>query len=286
MKPPPLPGLWGQEKDIYPVNLESMSGSQAESVRAQEFKESGKEKKFLKVKRKCLAQHIFHYTFRGAITMNEQDHDNQLIGKIKKLQVQFEKLQGHKGDIFGNLQTILREAKYIKNKFNKDTLTEEIPEMEKIQKALNLIETKARSIEELFNAPVPEEVEASGRSYKVNLKKILNFGILDVESTDSTVSVVFKGKLFKIMNALVKKYIDDMSTSVPVEFRGYINRMELEKMLYGEYIGRNRLNSHITRIRTMLIDNGLTDTTFIKSLEEFVRLNIDSYDVYITEELK
>jgi hypothetical protein len=209
------------------------------------------------------------------------NQDNELIEKIKKLQAQLKNLQEHKGDIFSNLQTIIRETKYVKNKINQDTF-----EKDKIFKALNVIEENSKDIEELFTTPVKEEVKRQGRYYKVNLRKILNFGILDVESEDSTVSVVFKGKLFEIIKSLINKYIEDMSTNVPVEFRGYLNRKDLEVKLYGEYIGKNRLNSHITRIRTMLMENGLTDTSFIKSLEEFIRLNIDSNDVTITEEIR
>lgn len=212
--------------------------------------------------------------------MDNQNTGKDLVMKIHKLKDSLQRLQEYKGEIFSNLQSIIRDVKLLRNR-----QLESRPEKEKVIRGLDKIEQKARRIEALFNSTAIEnETESSsGRYYKINLRRILNFGILDIESEDSTLSIMFKGRLFEIMNELIKKYIDDSGTNVPVEFRGYVNRRKLEKKLYGKYVGRNRLNSHITRIRTVLQENGLTDTSFIKSLEDFVRLNVDSYDVKITD---
>lgn len=205
---------------------------------------------------------------------------NDLDVKIMKLRSTLQKLQEQKGAIFSNLQSILRENKLIKNQYERNKEVN----YESIKKALDTIDEKAKAIEMLFTNPQEvDESEYPVRDYKVNLRKILNFGILTIEAEDFSVTATFKGKLFEIINTLVKKYIDDIGTSVPVEFRGYVRRKELEKKLYGKYIGRNRLNSHITRIRTILLKDGLTDTEFIRSQDDYVRINIDSDDVTITE---
>lgn len=213
--------------------------------------------------------------------MNDNENTGQeLAQRIGRLKNSMKSLQEYKGEIVKNLKSILREIKILRHK-----QTDRAEGKEVITAFLNSIEKKAVRIEELCTASgSTEEVEAGDAAYyKVNLKRVLNFGILDIESEDTVLQVVFKGCLFEIINELITKYIEDSKTSCPIEFRGYVSRKMLEKKLYGKYVGRNRLNSHITRIRTMLTENGMADSLFIKSLEEYIRMNVNSNDVTVTD---
>lgn len=212
-------------------------------------------------------------------TADFEDQSKELVSRLIKLKASLQLLQEYKGEIYGNLQGIDRELTFIGKRQNPNNENES-----RVLQSLEKIKKRTRQIENILTQ-VPADAANAAKAetyYKVKLRKILNFGILEVESETISLSVQFKGRLFEILEELIKKYVGDSKTDVPIEFRGYVNRKKLEKRLYGKYVGRNRLNSHITRIRSILIENGLTDASFIKSMDDFLRLNITSDDVTIT----
>ncbi len=82
----------------------------------------------------------------------------------------------------------------------------------------------------------------------------------------------------------MEKLEDDIKNNVTnFDIRGLVDRDEVEKRVFGKVCKNNRLNTNITRIRTLLANEGLT-IDLIESKDSMVRIKTISDKVVITDD--
>lgn len=201
--------------------------------------------------------------------------DPELIKHVLKLERSLKRMQDQRGIFSTNLDRLKREVENIKSK--------KIPST---RKSIRIIEDVIYELENFYNYKPDKKIKTSIYipHYTIVLVRRSDFGTLTIDYDSGFVSISLSGILFTIINILLTKYlIDTNNINVPIGYQGAVSRSELDKQLYGPDTGKNKLKTHISRIRKLLLQKGFLDENFITSNEAFIRLNINGSDIQIID---
>ena len=148
--------------------------------------------------------------------------------------------------------------------------------------AANSIEKSTHKILDLLEQPRKGKEESEGvNSFQISLHQKTK--VMELTVSGYHYEIMLKGILFNIIFVLMEKLVDDIKNNVTnFEVRGLVDRDEVEKRVFGKVCKNNRLNTNITRIRSLLANEGLT-LDLIESKDSMVRIKTISDKIEIVD---
>ncbi|MCG8570496.1 MAG: hypothetical protein MJB14_10185 [Spirochaetes bacterium] len=203
---------------------------------------------------------------------------DELNEKIYHLKKNLNQLETSEKGIFNTTYKILRENKKIMDYLEEYKM---IKKDAVITYSVHNIDKGGKKILELLEHPLTDEKDDAA-SYEIALHTKTK--VFELSISGYHYEIMLKGILYNIIHVLMDKLVNDIKNNVTnYDVRGLVERDQIETKVFGKICRNNRLNTNITRIRSLLASEGLT-IDLIESKDSMVRINTISDKITIYED--